>query len=121
MQLQLSQAPFILCLGSVASHTIIPTARISVLRGNSLKREDTVFFFTFHPAAALRKPEWAQSMSQDIKTFSQIIQTDPSTEDWHQFFSGRCAVCNLPEEKMLEEHFGSDGLPYCQDHIQEAW
>lgn len=58
--------PKVLCLlGGVAAKALLGAARVSVARGKTV-RGDQVYFVTYHPAAAIRRPAWETALFDDL-------------------------------------------------------
>lgn len=68
LQIKLIKPKIIVCLGSLASQTVIdPKARITKIRGRWLQRQGIKIMATFHPAALLRNPDYKRPTWQDFK------------------------------------------------------
>lgn len=67
-QIRIIRPAIIVCLGSMASQTIIdPKAMITRIRGNWLIRQGIKIMPTFHPAALLRNPGYKRPAWEDFK------------------------------------------------------
>ncbi len=67
-QIRLIKPAIIVCLGSMASQTVIdPKARITKIRGNWLIRQGIKIMPTYHPAALLRNPGYKRPTWEDFK------------------------------------------------------
>lgn len=67
-QFALIRPKIVVCLGGVAlSSLIAPDAKITASRGRWMKRKDTLFYATYHPAALLRDESKKLVMWQDLK------------------------------------------------------
>lgn len=75
-QFKLIRPKIIVCLGSVASTTMIgKDAKITSVRGTWIERGGVLFTGTYHPAALLRDPSKKIVMWKDLKTIWQKLQT----------------------------------------------
>ena len=73
---KLIRPKIIVCLGSVASTTMIgKDAKITSVRGTWIERGGVLFTGTYHPAALLRDPSKKIVMWKDLKTIWQKLQT----------------------------------------------
>lgn len=50
-----------------------PTARITSVHGKPISRDDSIVLPMFHPAAALRNPQWQQAMYDDIAKIPALL------------------------------------------------
>ncbi len=67
-QIRLVKPEIIVCLGSMASQTVIdPKARITRIRGSWLIRQGIKIMPTYHPAALLRNPGYKRPAWEDFK------------------------------------------------------
>jgi len=67
-QIRVIQPRMIVCLGSMASKTVIdPNAQISKIRGVWFSRQDVRIMATFHPAALLRNEAYKRPTWEDFK------------------------------------------------------
>ncbi len=67
-QIRLIRPAIIVCLGSMASQTVIdPKARITRIRGRWLIRQEIKIMPTYHPAALLRNPGYKRAAWEDFK------------------------------------------------------
>lgn len=67
-QIRLIRPGIIVCLGSMASQTVIdPKARITRIRGTWLIRQGIKIMPTYHPAALLRNPGYKRPVWEDFK------------------------------------------------------
>lgn len=58
--------PRVLCLlGGVAAKALLGAVRVSTARGK-LVRDEQVYFVTYHPAAAIRRPTWEEALFEDL-------------------------------------------------------
>ena len=110
-QLTLSQAPLILTLGSIAMNAFRPDLRMTMAHGQTFSIDGgRTVFAGFHPAAALRRPDWHDAFTEDLKRFGQaVIQGS-----WAGLTIDLCAYCRTPEDDMEEITFDKAGLPFCE-------
>ena len=78
-QIQLVRPKIIVCLGSLATQTVIdPKARITKARGQWFVRDGIRIMATFHPAALLRNPNYKRPTWEDFKmirdAYKEILQ-----------------------------------------------
>jgi len=67
-QIQLVHPKLIVCLGSLATQTVIDSkARITKVRGQWYVRDGIRIMATFHPAALLRNPNYKRPTWEDFK------------------------------------------------------
>lgn len=67
-QIKLIKPSIIVCLGSMASQTVIdPKAKIGQIRGRWLIRQGIKIMPTYHPAALLRNPGYKRPVWEDFK------------------------------------------------------
>lgn len=67
-QIQLVRPKIIVCLGSLATQTVVdPKARITKARGQWFVRDGIRIMATFHPAALLRNPNYKRPTWEDFK------------------------------------------------------
>lgn len=67
-QIKLIGPSIIVCLGSMASQTVIdPNAKITRIRGRWLIRQGIKIMPTYHPAALLRNPSYKRPVWEDFK------------------------------------------------------
>jgi uracil-DNA glycosylase family 4 len=67
-QIKLIRPSIIVCLGSMASQTVIdPNAKITRIRGRWLIRQGIKIMPTYHPAALLRNPSYKRPVWEDFK------------------------------------------------------
>jgi len=58
--------PRVLCLlGGVAAKALLGSERVSAARGK-IVRNNQVYFVTYHPAAASRRPTWEAALFEDL-------------------------------------------------------
>jgi uracil-DNA glycosylase family 4 len=78
-QIRLIDPAIIVCLGSMASQTVIdPNVRITKIRGTWLTRQGRKIIATFHPAALLRNEAYKRPAWEDFKAirdaYRELIQ-----------------------------------------------
>ncbi len=66
-QIELINPRFIVLLGGVAVSSVIGHRKLLDYHGSFHKTDDREFFITYHPAAALRFPEYKQRFRQDLR------------------------------------------------------
>ena len=75
-QFKLIKPKIIVCLGSVASTSMIgKDAKITSVRGRWIERGGILFTGTYHPAALLRDPSKKITMWKDLKNVWEKLQT----------------------------------------------
>ena len=68
--------PRIICLlGGVAAKALLGMHRLTEGRGRIFRREDRVFFPTYHPAGAGRNRSWHRVFSQDMVRLHSLTQS----------------------------------------------
>ena len=72
-QMSLIQPKFILCLGRIASQTLLGTnAPLGKLRGQAHPYYGSTLLATYHPAALLRNQNWKRPAWEDLKLLQQL-------------------------------------------------
>lgn len=67
--------PRVLCiLGGVAAKAMLGAERVSAARGKRVK-DGQVFFITYHPAAAIRRPSWEEALSDDLCEVRRLAES----------------------------------------------
>ncbi len=84
-QIQLIRPKIIVCLGSLATQTVIDSkARITKVRGQWYMRDGIRIMATFHPAALLRNPNYKRPTWEDFKlirdAYKKIIHPEDTDE-----------------------------------------
>lgn len=68
--------PVIICLlGGVATKALLGMDQLSEGRGRIFRRENRIFFPTYHPAAAGRNRSWHRVFSQDMVRLRSLAQS----------------------------------------------
>jgi len=68
--------PAIICLlGGVATKALLGMDRLSEGRGRIFRRENRIFFPTYHPAAAGRNRSWHRVFSEDMVRLHSLTQS----------------------------------------------
>ncbi|MEO9309125.1 MAG: uracil-DNA glycosylase [Nitrososphaera sp.] len=68
--------PKIICiLGNTASNSILGQGDITKNHGKIVKKNDRVYFLTFHPAAIIYNQDLYSLMEQDIQTLKKLAET----------------------------------------------
>lgn len=81
------QPKYVLLLGNTALNHIGKTG-ITALRGQPFEIDDTTYFATFHPAAALRDPGRMPAIEQDLKKLAGLMsgeETISSVEEFNEW------------------------------------
>jgi len=74
-QISLLSPLLIVTLGRYSMHHFFPPhTSITRVHGQPLEQDDYVVLPMFHPAAALRNPQWMQAMEADFDKIPQILQ-----------------------------------------------
>ncbi len=72
-QMSLIQPKFILCLGRIASQTLLGSrAPLGKLRGQAHAYHGSTLLASYHPAALLRNPNWKRPAWEDLKLLRQL-------------------------------------------------
>lgn len=67
--------PRVLCLlGGVAARALLGAERVSAARGKVV-RDGQVFYVTYHPAAAIRRPSWEEALSEDLREVRRLVDS----------------------------------------------
>ncbi|MDR1159923.1 MAG: uracil-DNA glycosylase [Syntrophomonadaceae bacterium] len=75
-QIRLMKPELIVCLGSLASQTVIsPKVKITQIRGQWLSRQGCRIIATFHPAALLRNPSYKRPVWEDFKSIRDVYKS----------------------------------------------
>jgi DNA polymerase len=72
-QIEILKPKFIILLGNIASMTLLGIGSVEKNHGRCIRKDDTEYMITFHPAAILRFKDKAPLMLGDLKKFSDII------------------------------------------------
>jgi uracil-DNA glycosylase len=72
-QLELADPKFVLVLGAVALRYFDRDLQVSTCHGHWWMRGPVLIFPTFHPAAALRSPEWHGRFIKDVGHFARLV------------------------------------------------
>jgi DNA polymerase len=75
-QIKLINPRFIVLLGGVAVSALIGHRRLSDYHGTFHDTDDRTFFITYHPAAALRFPEYKQRLRNDLRKLKDKLGGD---------------------------------------------
>ena len=68
--------PTIICLlGGVATKALLGNDRLSEGRGRIFRRENRIFFPTYHPAGAGRNRSWYRAFSKDMVRLHSLAQS----------------------------------------------
>ncbi len=67
--------PKIICLlGNIASRTFFKKASIGKVRGKTIEKDSCVYFYTYHPAAALYNVSLKYTIYKDIRRIKEILE-----------------------------------------------
>lgn len=74
-QIEVIKPKLFVLLGNVALKALFPdeNLKISKIHGKVLSKNNSLFFLTFHPAAALRFPKIRKLIEKDFKKLKKII------------------------------------------------
>lgn len=112
-QLRLSDAPYILALGSVALGSFVSGMSISIVRGQLFQVGTKRIMATFHPAYTFRSKDFKVAMIEDITTFAKVIEAG---EHWPPLITVKCAACGIKEDDAGEAgYFNEMGFFYCEN------
>ncbi|MEM5853525.1 MAG: uracil-DNA glycosylase [Candidatus Aenigmatarchaeota archaeon] len=73
-QIQVIKPEIVVLLGDVAREAFNFGRRISEIHGKVLKKDGRIYFFTFHPAAAMRFPKIRKLMEEDFLKLKRLIK-----------------------------------------------
>lgn len=75
-QIEIINPKLIVMLGNTALKALFPSEKFSVseVHGKIMRRNDRIYFPTFHPAAAMRFPKIKEKMGRDMKILKDLIQ-----------------------------------------------
>lgn len=104
-QLELIDPDYVLLVGRVALKATRPDLDIKRGRGRPFTHQGRIHYATYHPAAALRKLGFEDSMRDDLAQFKQIVDAGPR---WTEFIPDTCAGCAI-EPAWIED----SGLGWC--------
>jgi DNA polymerase len=76
-QIELIKPKMVCLLGGVAGRAFLDVGRIADSRGRLIRKGQTNFFLTYHPAAARRNPKWYQLFLDDLATLRSILGRAP--------------------------------------------
>jgi uracil-DNA glycosylase len=72
-QLALIRPAVVVTLGRFSMQRFFPGQSITRIHGQPKKVGDVYYLPLFHPAAALRRPEWDAAMQQDVRRIPELI------------------------------------------------
>jgi uracil-DNA glycosylase len=72
-QLALITPDVIATLGRFSMERFFPGQSITRIHGQARRVGDVFYLPLFHPAAALRRPEWREQMAQDFKRIPELL------------------------------------------------
>lgn len=76
-QLEIINPKLVVLLGNVAAKALLTKpVKISRQHGKIVKENNTIYFLTFHPAAALRFPKIKVQVIDDFKKLQELIRVD---------------------------------------------
>ncbi len=73
-QIEMINPRILVLLGSTAVSTIVGPWPLSESHGRFIEDAGRLYFITYHPAAALRFPQTAQKMRDDLQTLAREIR-----------------------------------------------
>jgi len=73
-QIELISPKIILLLGSVATKNLLNIKSVSAIKGKVIKKDNRVYFVTYHPAVALYNPSKKDELRRDFKQFVEIYK-----------------------------------------------
>ncbi len=80
-QLALIKPSIVATLGRFSMERFFPGQSISRIHGKAKRVGDVFYLPLYHPAAALRRPDWRQEMEQDIHRIPELLaELDKSRE-----------------------------------------
>jgi uracil-DNA glycosylase len=81
-QVALIKPDVIVTLGRYSMERFFPGQSISRIHGRPKRVGDVFYLPLFHPAAALRRPDWRQAMEDDFRRIPELLaELDKSRED----------------------------------------
>lgn len=93
-QLKLLDPPLIVTLGRFAMERWLPDKRITRVHGQMFRSGQRYLVPLFHPAAALRNPEWKVELEQDFLTLPALLEEARAL---------RAAVAEEDDESALKQ------------------
>ena len=72
-QITLIQPRVVVTLGRFSMQRYFPGQSITRIHGRSKRVGNAIYLPMFHPAAALRNPEWRDAMNRDFKLIPQLL------------------------------------------------
>jgi uracil-DNA glycosylase family 4 len=72
-QLALIKPDVIVTLGRHSMERFFPGQSITRIHGQARRVGDVFYLPLFHPAAALRRPDWREAMAQDFKRIPELL------------------------------------------------
>lgn len=72
-QIKAIKPKLIVLLGRVAHKALIGSVKVSKIHGQTIKKDDRLYFSTFHPAAALRFPRIKKLIKGDFVKLKKIL------------------------------------------------
>lgn len=109
-QLELADPTFVLLAGRVALKGMRPDLDVKRGRGRPFLHRGRVCYATYHPAAALRNPSFADSMRDDLARFARLVAA--GVDRWLSFVVDACAACPLEAE-----WYEPTGIAWCPVHL----
>lgn len=73
MELGAVQPKVVLLLGNSALQGVLSTSGIMKKRGAAIKKDDRIYFATYHPSAILRNPTLVSDFRADLEAFKKLI------------------------------------------------
>lgn len=112
MQLELADPTWVLMLGGVALKAVDSRPRIGTARGRPFQPGGSgpVYYAAYHPAAALRKGEFAKAMAEDLARFAKMV--GDGIEGWQKYLVDGCWECKSDEVAWV----GEDWTEWCEKH-----
>ncbi len=74
-QLALIKPAVVVTLGRFSMERFFPGQSITRIHGKAKRAGNLFYLPLFHPAAALRRPEWKQAMEEDVQQIPKLLAT----------------------------------------------
>lgn len=117
MQLELSQARWVLLFGAAALSTVRPDLKIGHTRGHALVTAGRVYLVSLHPG--IRSEAGRKALLDDLRLFRRIV-----SEDRWTLAETSCVACGLDEEDIGDHdmalRFDEMGAAYCGECWPQA-
>lgn len=113
-QLALISPRWVVLTGNIPLQALRPDLRIGKAHGRPFERDGTVFFPVYHPAAALRNPEWKTALRTDLELLAKLVCLE---KPWIEHVPATCVVCGVEDEVWRCD---PEGVVYCTKDLPRA-